>query len=72
MLHIKIKSQVACQSFLLENSPTDTYHLCPEGCRDDTLIGEVESSGSILYNLDTAKIYLTWMHVDNWSFSSAH
>lgn len=59
------------QSLALENSPSDTYHLCREGCRDDRLIGEVEGSGSILQNLDAAKIDLTWVHIDNWSFSSA-
>lgn len=59
------------QSLALANSPSDTYHLCREGCRDDGLIGQVEASGSILQNLDAAKIYLTWVHVDNRSFSSA-
>lgn len=49
MFHIKLKSQAAqVTAFSLENSPTDTYHLCPEGRRDDSLIGEVESSRSIL------------------------
>lgn len=73
MVYKKIKSQAAMdQPFLLENSPTDTYHLCLEGCRDDTLVGELESSRSILENLDAAEIYLPRVHMDNWSFSNTH